>query len=569
MCGITGIVNLSKAISIEELERFTDALKHRGPNGRGIWNDDPRFGLGHRRLSILDLSDNGACPFDYTSPSGRRFILTYNGEIYNFIELRLELERKGYYFKTGTDTEVLAASIAEWGTDALDRFNGMWAFAILDEQSKTLLLSRDRFGVKPLYYAIQNNTLYFASELKAFTYLTSFSRELNADLVPHYLNNSQAIEGATEATLYKDVFKLLPGHNLTLRPDGSMKKERWWDTTQHIQDKSALPFPERIAQFRELFIDATRIRMRSDVPISCSFSGGIDSTAVASCIKLLQRQGLKTERSFEGQISGFLSAFPDDPLDETEFAREAAAGIELNLIETQSNAAYTTEGILKNIWTMEDVYPGIAIPVEENYRSIRNAGITVSIDGHGSDELLGGYSFYLPAPIGQLNAMLFDQFHRSLLPAILKNYDRCSMANGIEVRMPFMDYRVVTQAFSCPSSDKIGNGFTKLLLREAMKGVMPESIRTRRNKIGFNAPMPALFNGDLIPLIGLATGSHFWQANPWWDAKESSEILKRRCGNQTWSANDWGQLLQYWTQINLTLWHMIFVEDRFPHLGRR
>ena len=567
MCGIAGIVDLSRVVDLDELNRFTDALQHRGPDGRGIWNKDPRFGLGHRRLSILDLSDNGACPFEYEAPSGAKSVITYNGEVYNFVELKKELEGLGHRFKTATDTEVLAACLAQWGKQGLNKLNGMWAFAFLDRSQNTLLLSRDRFGVKPLYYAIQNNKFYFASELKAFTALKGFTRELNEALVPSYISNSQAIEGSTEHTLFKDVYKLMPGHIIVLTANGQIVKERWWNTRENTRDYSQVSALERASIFRDLFIDATRIRMRSDVPVGCSFSGGIDSTAVASCIKLIQRNNASAERTYQGPFSGFLSAFPGDPLDETEFARLAADEIQLELTENQTKGAYTTESVLKNIWVMEDIYPGIAIPVAENYRAIRDAGIKVSIDGHGSDELLGGYAFYLPIPIGNLNNTLYHQFHQGLLPSILRNYDRCSMASGVEVRMPFMDFRLVSFAFSCPDSDKIGNGYTKSILRASMAGIMPEAIRTRRNKIGFNSPLPALFNDDLLPLLGLITSTSIWKENPWWgNSLEVGEILKK-ARTRSWVESDWPTLLQLWTLVNLCAWILTFIENKFPQLG--
>jgi len=562
MCGIVGIVDFSNNVQVDELSNFTDSLAHRGPDGRGVWTHASRYGFGHRRLAILDLSDNAACPFHYTAPDGHSYVLVFNGEIYNFIEIRRELEQLGHTFRTTSDTEVLVAAFSYWGAECYLRFNGMWAAAILNLSTNTVQLCRDRFGVKPLYYAIYGNRFVFASELKAFLALTHFPRDLNEELVPFSISNSQSIEGLTDQTLFKSVRKLMAGHLIDLSAEGKVTVARWWNTNEHlVQPPQA--YGDRVEQFKALFLDACRVRMRSDVPIACSFSGGIDSTAVASSLYHLVRSQQGIERFAGNSIRGYLSSFPGEINDETLIARDAAAELGMPLVESAFQNDYGIDAVFENVWVMEDLYPTLGVPVIRNYRAIATSGTKVSIDGHGGDELLCGYAFYLPAPIGELNAVLYDQFHTRLLPSILRNYDRCSMQSGIEVRMPFMDYRLVSYAFSIPPSDKAGNAYTKLILRDAMKDIMPERVRRRRSKIGFNSPLPTLFNHRLNNILRLIENSPMWHENPWWNGRELSTRIATMRSTRAWIDSDSGFLADLWIKINLTLWYMLFVDRSF------
>src|SRR5919199_6560634 len=214
MCGIVGILNFQQPINPVELDRFTDSLSHRGPDGRGTFIDG-NLGLGHRRLAILDLSEAGKNPMPYGGENGKRYWITYNGEVYNFLELRHELKDLGHRFKSETDTEVVVAAYAQWGEDCLLRFNGMWAFAIWDTVERKLFLARDRFGIKPLYYLQGASRFAFASELKAFLALDNFSVALNEEIIPQIIQSNQAYEGTTDSTIMKNVLRLPGGHCLT------------------------------------------------------------------------------------------------------------------------------------------------------------------------------------------------------------------------------------------------------------------------------------------------------------------------------------------------------------------
>jgi asparagine synthase (glutamine-hydrolysing) len=558
MCGIVGILNFRDTINREELDRFTDSLAHRGPDGRSTFMNG-NLGLGHRRLAILDLSDAGKCPMPYGGSDGKRYWITYNGEIYNFLELREELRNHGYEFRTETDTEVILAAYDKWGRDCLLRFNGMWAFAIWDTIEKKLFIARDRFGIKPLYYSAKPDRFVFASELKAFTTLKEFPITLNGDIVPRIIQHPAVYEGTTDQTLMRGVQRLLAGHCITVQSNGTHHTEKWWETGAHIPQ---IPerYEDQVARFRELFLDAVRIRMRSDVPIGTCLSGGLDSGSVACTMSLIHQMGAELNRCPADWQQTFIATFPGTKLDEKEYADAVVQHTNSKphywIFDEHDALNYITE----SVWAMEDVYGGIAVPVWCLYRELRRNKIVVSLDGHGGDELLCGYTWYLDWIMNQVNRNLYSDFHYTLLPAILRNYDRCSMAHGIEVRMPFMDWRLVTFVFGLPPEAKIGGGYTKRVLRDAMNGILPEKILKRVNKIGFNSPMIEWYNGGMRPLIEKVVNNKLWLDSPYWNGRSLRDQVLAKTNAHAWAYNDWGLSLHVWTLMNLVLWQMLFIE---------
>lgn len=558
MCGITGIFDLRGSVSREAIERFTDALIHRGPDGRGI-HIDRGVALGHRRLAILDPRPEGNCPMEYVAPSGRRSWITFNGEVYNFLEIRRELEADGWSFKTATDTEVIAASWARWGKECLGRFNGMWAFAIWTPDTQELIISRDRFGVKPLYYAVDSARLAFASEAKAFLSLEGFKRELDLEIAAQAFSNSFAHEGTNDRYLLKGVRRLPGGHLLRMTTQGDISIEKWWDTTAHIPQVPAT-FEEQVERFREIFLDAVRIRMRSDVPVGSCLSGGIDSSSVVSSMSLLHQRGNVGERVPDDWRRTFVASFPGTQLDERQYAEKVIHATGTQPYIWNFNPDEGLKLVTQTVWSMEEVYRGLAVPVWCLYREMRRAGTVVSLDGHGSDEMLMGYGWYLDWPVREVNQRLFNDFHYTLLPSILRNYDRCSMAHGIEVRMPFMDYRLVTYCFGLPPVAKAGGGFTKRVLRQAMRGIVPDDVLDRRNKIGFNSPMIDWFNGGLSDLVETLAKHPLWRESPFWNGPQVLEVVRAKARAKSWTLSDWGLSLEVWACMNLVLWQMMFVD---------
>jgi asparagine synthase (glutamine-hydrolysing) len=580
MCGIAGIYNLNNTpVSIETLKRFTDSMVHRGPDGAGYeMFDNEKLGLGQRRLSILDLSEKGKQPMSYADG---RYWITYNGEIFNFIKVREELQQLGHTFKSDTDTEVILAAYTQWGNSCLDKFNGMWAFAIWDERDKTLFLARDRFGIKPLNYIHQaNNFFAFASETRAFKFLDGFKRKFDDELLRLNQKDSYALEGLGY-TPFKDIVQLLPGHcMLVSRDKETLKQKRWWHIEDHLHKEIPKTLEEQATKFYEIFRDACRIRLISDVPVATALSGGLDSSAVYSTVNdILQKETLG--RVNKDSQRAFSAIFPGLPQNEKEYADVAASfvGGSINYIETDFDNLPQT--IAKETELCDFISTSPITAISAVYKGMKSNGITVSMDGHGVDEMLYGYrdmayslynyslwkgskaeaesyssvianmyhpdlqiaqqakfqkeitekenkenqilckikrlikhnansNEFLTVDLPSLSdrpynfnskllpeRMVYHEFFVHTLPVLLRNFDRASMMNSVEIRMPFMDWRLVTYVFSLPTNSKIGQGFTKLLVREAMKGKMDESVRTRTFKVGIGSPVDYWFNGAL------------------------------------------------------------------------
>jgi asparagine synthase (glutamine-hydrolysing) len=509
-----------------------------------------------------------------------RYWMTYNGEIFNFIEVREELQQLGHVFKSDTDTEVILAAYAQWGKACLDKFNGMWAFAIWDEQEQQLFLARDRFGIKPLYYVHRPNHFFaFASETRAFKFLVGFKREIDEELLKINLQDSYALEGLGY-TPFKNIVQLLPGHCMVIRKGDEPKQKRWWHIVDNLHKEVPSTLEAQAEMFYKLFRDACRIRLISDVPVATALSGGLDSSAVYSVVyDILQKESLG--RVNKDSQRAFSAIFPGLPQNEKEYADAAASfvGGKVNYIETDfDNLAQT---LAKETELCDFISTSPITAISAVYKGMRENGITVSMDGHGVDEMLYGYrdmaySLYnyslwqgskaeaesyssiianmyhpdaqaaqqakfqkeinekvnrenhilykikrlikpnanskefLPVNLPSLSdrpynfnnkslpeRMVYHEFFLHTLPALLRNFDRASMINSVEIRMPFMDWRLVTYVFSLPTSSKIGQGFTKLLVREAMKGKMDESVRTRTFKVGIGSPVDYWFNGAL------------------------------------------------------------------------
>jgi asparagine synthase (glutamine-hydrolysing) len=553
VCGIAGIVNLrGNAIAREEISRITDLLAHRGPDGDGFWfSADRSTALGHRRLAIIDPTARADQPM--LSADGR-YAMVYNGEIYNFLELRQELETKGAEFRTQSDSEVILAAWREWREDMLARFNGMWALAIYDTESGDLFMSRDRFGIKPLLYAATPERFVFASEQRALVRSKLFDSGVDLEVARRLLLDPFGIEGS-ERTLCRQIRRLQGGHCLWLR-GGRITLRRWWRTTDHLPEVPR-DEAESVEQFRALFLDAVALRMRSDVPIGTCLSGGFDSSAVVCAMAAHERAGLGPRDNCSWRHA-FVASFPGASNDERPMAEEAAtwAGVTPTILPIGPRDAL--EDLERILDDNDDVYIGLPSAAWLIYRELRRHRIPVSLDGHGADELMGAYLqdgqiagfrlrnmvaaitahsrlasrgvdfmraavlhakgrfflrgglFDLPRPLelvadedvlpgewAPLNRRLYRMFHATVLPTILRNFDRISMAHGIEVRMPFMDWRLVTYTMALPAESKSSGGYTKLIARRAMESAMPETIRMGRRKVGFNSPMPEWLNGSL------------------------------------------------------------------------
>ncbi|HEV2263952.1 MAG TPA: asparagine synthase (glutamine-hydrolyzing) [Stellaceae bacterium] len=672
MCGIAGHWAFdAAALSEPRFRAFTAALAHRGPDGQGTeFFSSSRLHLGHRRLSIIDVSERGHQPMSYAEG---RYWLTYNGEVYNYLELREELRGLGHRFKSDTDSEVILAAFAQWGPACQLRFNGMWAIAIWDAKEKTLFLSRDRFGIKPLHYMYSGGTFAFASELKAFLALPGVTGTLDETVVAATLANINGQESTPE-TLLPSIKRLPGGHSLTIDANGSVTIEVWWRTLDHLPDVAST-FANQSQEFRRIFLDACRLRLRSDVAVATSLSGGLDSSAVACTIAELGRRGHVDHAPADWQRA-FIAQFPGSNLDETVYADAVVKSTSLSAHYHPIDDVGALKNIERLVFDYEGIYWVPLLGPWAIYREMQTSGIRVSLDGHGADELLGGYHFFVeraldavmskrldlrryldlkrvlaglvggsgdvtragilgdinwlmkkqlqrwqlveplrgaalrartlwhrlaasipsgsprlasaamdpvpppaaepvfrpfaqsarlydeasdPRTVGMspLSAMLFSWFHGSVLPTILRSYDRASMAHGIEVRMPFMDWRLVTYGFALPETSKIGGGYTKRILREAMRGLMPESIRLRTNKIGFTSPLDEWARGAMKAWLLDTVSSRRFTESAVWNGPAVRNTVER-------SVRGAGSLNPVWPIINA---HVI--SETFAAAARR
>ena len=584
MCGIAGVVSADRA-ALGAVAAMTGALAHRGPDDEGYLLADPRRGrslacggadtapgldlprlpplappgmsvaLGHRRLAILDLSAAGHGPLP--SPDGKLWI-TYNGEVYNYVELRSELAARGHAFRSGTDTEVLLAAYAEWGEAALSRLNGMFAFAIYDATRGVVFCARDRFGVKPFYYHAADGLVAFASEIKGLLAHPNVPRRPHEPSLAGFLVRGALDEG--DQTFFDGIRALPASHHLTIDVGtGGVRLARWYDIGPTV-DAAASP-----ESFRALFEDAVRLRLRSDVDVGSCLSGGLDSSAIVAVTARLRAEGGAGRHAF--------SILYDDPgMSERPFVEAVVAHTNVASHTTSATAADLAEDLAALVRHQDEPIPS-AGPYSQwrVMRLAREHGLKVLLDGQGADEVLAGYPYqvgpYLgemaqrfgirravhearavaqvtgrgfafygsllayqrlplppslrrrlvgrfsthrhvpaelldPALLGRLGPLPGERHApratlreerlasvwRTSLPALLRYEDRSSMAFGIETRTPFLDYRLVEHAMALPAESLIRGGWTKAILRESMRGVLPEPVRLRRDKLGFTTP---------------------------------------------------------------------------------
>jgi asparagine synthase (glutamine-hydrolysing) len=544
MCGIAGIIVLDG----ESLERslivsMVDSVSHRGPDGEGILIEK-NVAIGHRRLAILDLSPDGIQPM---SSANGMLSIVFNGEVYNYVELRSYLRSKGHNFRTQTDTEVILAAYREWGQDCVRHFNGMWAFAIYDKENKKIFCSRDRFGKKPFYYI--NNGKYFAfgSEIRQLKRFTDTS--VNMDTLIKFLVFGKA-EPTTE-TFFAEIFKLQGGHNLEfdLRTS-SIRIDRYYTISFH-PEVAQLSIEEAKRQFLDTFSDAIRLRLRSDVPVGTCLSGGLDSSIIAGF-------ACQQSNAADGQFVAVTAISEQASNDESAFASKVVSKFGMRWLTTKPNYEDFAIALPEIMDAQEEPFPSASIAMQFFVmKCVKANNIPVLLDGQGGDETFLGYEKYFAAyyrmcirrkgVVGALRAIhkhksmmswwdiagtyclfnfpfvrwlrdrrrhfyfknrppTFDAIRRSSkankdfshlqvaeiesvsLPALLRYEDKNSMWHSIETRLPFLDYRLVEFALSLPVEYKITDGWTKYILRFAVDGLLPEKITWRRDKLGFEAP---------------------------------------------------------------------------------
>lgn len=395
MCGIAGIVYFDgRKVEHTMLQRMTDVIRHRGPDGEGHWyNEEMNVGFGHRRLAIIDLSAAANQPMIYNE----RLVITLNGEIYNYKELKVDLVKKGYVFYTHSDTEVLLAMYQEYKEKCLTYLDGMFAFCIYDTKGKSLFCARDRFGEKPFYYHFKrDHSFYFASEVKAIL-STGIPFNENLRMIYYYLAYS-VVENALnkEETFFEEIVSLEPAHYLLIDNKGTIRKEKYWDIENHIFNPPPSP-AEAAEQVKELVQASVNFRLRSDVSVGSSLSGGMDSSIIVTTISdILKGQNVPAQNTFSAR-------FDDPQKDEGHYIRKMIDTVHVKNQETFVSGEHFRQDYEKILWHQEEPIGG-ASPVAqwEVMKLASSAGVTVLLDGQGADEVFAGYHHYFTPYLTEL-----------------------------------------------------------------------------------------------------------------------------------------------------------------------
>ena len=577
MCGILGWLEKDNIQHISRFKSSLSTLKHRGPDANGLWHNQDVL-LGHQRLSIIDLTKNGHQPM-IENKSGSTII--FNGEIYNYLEIGQELKNLGYVFNGSSDTEVLLYSLIEWGPKIISRLNGMWSFAFWSPKKKQLILSRDRFGVKPLYYNLTEKSFSFASEPKALTNLFVELKKIDEDSLTDFLKNNSLY--TKNDTFYKNI-KVFPKAHYALYEPNKNKLEffKYWDYPTKIN--YGLKENEAIEEFSILLKDAVKIRLRSDVNVGITLSGGLDSTGILASIKDNKKP-----------IHCFTSKYKKDIYDEFKWAKIASDNANTILTPVLTKEENWFETLKKISWHMDAPgYSPAVIPMWNIMKCSKNNNVSVLLDGQGADELLGGYKNYmvknfllqsrnnrnikfmiaefngLIKTFGALNTFnsligeifpdvkswylkkngsesillkkynninsekikknrnklirdyLINDHSTEILPGLLHYGDTISMANGIELRNPFLDYRLVEWVFQLPDHLLFNNNETKSLLRQFLRKNKFIKIANRNRKIGYSTPINKWLLDKDVESFLLSNDNPMFQ---WCDKKNIQKLI--------------------------------------------
>lgn len=385
MCGISGIYNIDGTpVDKEAIEAMCRMLSHRGPDDDGLWLNGS-IGFGHKRLSIIDLTEKAHQPMIDTE---RKLCITYNGEIYNYIELMDELKSKGYHFRSRSDTEVILYSYSEWGVDCVEKFNGMWSFALWDGERKILFCSRDRFGKKPFYYYFDGKTFVFASEIKGILAAKDSCRKPNEPYIQRFLERGIIDDG--EETFFDNIKSLPPSHSLTIE-SSELKTWRYWDfIEEEVRKKYDYKNPEE--SFRELFKDSVNLRLRSDVPVGTCLSGGLDSSSIVTMASSMLPHPVCT----------FSSIYDDKDCNESNFIDLVNKTCKTNAYFIKPKEDDLFKLLPKMVWHQDEPNSAPGIFSQWHVMQVAKPHVKVLLDGQGGDELLGGYFYFFPAYLTSL-----------------------------------------------------------------------------------------------------------------------------------------------------------------------
>jgi asparagine synthase (glutamine-hydrolysing) len=572
MCGIAGMIS-SETIrpdDIETIKSMNTVQRHRGPDDEGVFFDDSCV-LGHRRLSIIDLSQDGHQPFFSLD---KRYVLVFNGEIYNYIELRQELIGLGRRFTTKTDTEVLLQAYEAFGEKCLEKLNGMFAFAVYDTKRNSLFLARDHVGIKPLYYCRCGTTLYFASEIKALKIVPGIRLTTDKQSLFEYLCFNRT--DIRDETFYNEI-KRIPKGSYAVYESGEMKLHQWWDATTFANINNIDNEETVLRTVHDILVSAVAMQMQSDVPVGSCLSGGLDSSILVGLIykNFPALNGYKT----------FTASFPGYSIDETSYVDTLNRKYPFSNFKTFPSAGRAFDSLRNFVYSNDEptTFPSFYSQYEVMKLAHEN-GITVLIDGQGGDENFAGYQYFhgfnftgllrrrkYPALCSELvrcftrkqekeafetfvfqnvpdflkkkllmgavpylqkdffqscigESVIFNDFFTAQdlntsivrhfqykLEHLLRMEDRNSMAFSVEARVPYLDHRLVEYLLSVPGQLKIARGETKVLQKKALGTYTVPEILARKDKIGFGTP-----------------GEHWMKEKNWADLTKESYALVRR-----------------------------------------
>jgi asparagine synthase (glutamine-hydrolysing) len=634
MCGINGIAFSNRSrrqVDATVLKSMRDVITHRGPDDEGIFIDGS-VGLGHRRLSIVDVAA-GHQPM--SNEDGSLYI-TYNGEVYNHADFREGLEARGHIYQTHCDTETILHLYEEYGENCVEHLRGMFAFAIWDRNRKELFIARDRLGVKPLYYVYADDgSFYFASEIKALLEARAVTPELNFAAFSDYLAN-HATSG--EETLFLNVRRLMPGHTLIWR-DGKITIKKYWDVSFANASRYKRSDQDYIAEWGELFRKSVQLRLMADVPLGMFLSGGIDSSAIAAVMSTLVDEPIKT----------FSVAFAEREANELEYARLVARAFKTDHHEVVISPDQFFEALPELIWHEDEPLAHPSSVALYFVSELASRHVKVVLTGEGSDELMAGYARYhktilnlslgerynrmVPASVRDLvrgriagmsgsklqrtflnrstdlESIYFDNFAvfprsdqeqlltretidrtggidpyfgvrrvladtdaKSLLDRLLyadiKTYlhellmkqDQMSMAASVESRVPFLDHKLVEFTSSLPEKLKLHRSTTKYVLRQSMKGILPDQILTRP-KMGFPVPIGAWFRGAYAKVLDEYVLSSRAKDRGIFNSDYAHKLVSQ---HQRGEANHSERL---WSLVNLEMWLRRFIDGEDMSAG--
>jgi len=587
MCGIIGMFgNIS---SREKFESARDLLSHRGPDDSGVFYDSKnKVALGHRRLSIIDLSSFGRQPM---VSNDMRYYLVFNGEIYNYIELKKELN--GFYeFKTNTDSEVIIASYVRWGNDCVKKFNGMFAFAIWDSVEKKLFCARDRVGIKPFFYHKSDRSFIFSSEIKGILALISSKPKANESALFDYLY--YGMYDHRDETFFKDIFSLSPGYYLEIDAKG-IRLKKYWDVGNTLADET-IKESEAEEKFKELLFDSIKLMMRSDVPVGINLSSGLDSNGLFYFSKLIT-----------GVDPNLFSMCSESKrYDECEIINEY---LTVEQKKRWRTCTFNQSSLFEQVQQMNDIqdqpYGGIpTIAYGQLCNLSKEKDVTVLLEGQGLDEILCGYKYYeieyendvkkekdkkdglssfeysqdMTELIDKslLNTDFFEKYkynkinfkkpfdsyllnaqYRDIryakLPRVLRFNDHASMNYGREIRVPYLDHRIIEFCFSLPTRFKILDSERKVLARNMMRKLMPDIIR-KKEKVTFGAVQTELFRSSFKKEILELINSKSFRERPFWNHDNLSKKIKN------FYKGDGENSFYIWQCVNLEFWFRKFID---------